>query len=104
MTNVLPEACSLPPFEPRVLMQVGAGCIAGGDLASLSDQRLDGTMDRECRSSPTTLFMLRRSRGSLHDVKNTTKNPTQLPTTPKAEYELVNINGKNSNFAPKTSW
>jgi hypothetical protein len=38
-----------------------------------------------------------------HEVKNTTRKPIQLPTTPIAEYELVNINGKNSYFAPKTS-
>lgn len=39
-----------------------------------------------------------------YEVKNTTKNPSQLPTTPTAEYELININGKNSYFAPKMSW
>jgi hypothetical protein len=38
-----------------------------------------------------------------YEVKNTTRKPTQLPTTPIAEYELVNINGKNSYFAPNTS-
>lgn len=40
----------------------------------------------------------------LHEVKNTTKNPIQLPTTPIAEYELMNMSGKNSYFAPKMSW
>lgn len=50
--------------------------------------------DRETASSPAI----------SHDVKNTTKNPTQLPTTPIAEYELVNISGKNSYLAPKMSW
>jgi hypothetical protein len=34
-------------------------------------------------------------------VKYTTKNPNQLPTTPIAQYELVNINGRNSNFCPQ---
>ena len=38
-----------------------------------------------------------------HEVKKTTRKPTQLPTTPTAEYELMNINGKNSYLAPKTS-
>jgi len=40
--------------------------------------------------------------GFTHSVKNTTRKPTQLPTTPMAEYELVNINGKNSYFTPNT--
>lgn len=31
-----------------------------------------------------------------HEVKYTTRNPIQLPTTPTAEYELVNISGRNS--------
>ena len=51
-----------------------------------------------------------RSIGSLADrvseayeVKYTTENPIQLPTTPIAEYELVNINGRNSYFDPKKS-
>lgn len=39
----------------------------------------------------------------IYEVRNTTKNPIQLPNIPIAEYELVNINGKNSYFAPKTS-
>lgn len=40
-----------------------------------------------------------------YEVKYTTENPTQLPTTPIAEYELVNINGRNSYFGPKrSSW
>lgn len=34
-------------------------------------------------------------------MKKTTKKPTQLATTPTAEYELMNISGKNSYFAPK---
>lgn len=38
-----------------------------------------------------------------YELKNTTKKPTQLPTTPTAEYELVNISGKNSYFAPNSS-
>jgi hypothetical protein len=29
-------------------------------------------------------------------VKYNTMNPTQLPTTPTAEYELVNMSGRNS--------
>lgn len=33
---------------------------------------------------------------SPHELKYTTRNPIQLPTTPTAEYELVNINGRNS--------
>ena len=32
----------------------------------------------------------------IYEVKYTTKKPTQLPTTPIAEYELVNISGRNS--------
>lgn len=38
-----------------------------------------------------------------YEVKYTTRKPIQLPTTPIAEYELVNINGKNSYRCPKTS-
>lgn len=38
-----------------------------------------------------------------YEVKYTTRNPIQLPTTPTAEYELVNINGKNSYRSPKAS-
>lgn len=33
---------------------------------------------------------------SIYEVKYTTLNPIQLPTTPSAEYALVNINGRNS--------
>ena len=40
---------------------------------------------------------------TTYEVKKTTKNPIQLPITPIAEYELMNINGKNSNFFPNTS-
>ena len=40
-----------------------------------------------------------------YEVKYTIENPIQLPTTPTAEYELVNIRGTNSYFFPKTiSW
>ena len=40
-----------------------------------------------------------------YEVKYTIENPIQLPTTPIAEYELVNISGMNSYFLPKTnSW
>ena len=35
------------------------------------------------------------------DVKYTTRKPIQLPTTPTALYELMNINGKNSYLLPK---
>jgi len=38
-----------------------------------------------------------------HSEKNTTKNPTQLPTTPSAEYALVNISGTNSNRSLNTN-
>ena len=38
-----------------------------------------------------------------YDVKYTTENPIQLPNTPIAEYELVNIKGRNSYLGPKTS-
>ena len=38
-----------------------------------------------------------------YEVKYTTENPIQLPTIPTAEYELININGRNSNFGPKKS-
>ena len=38
-----------------------------------------------------------------YGVKYTTRNPNQLPTTPIAEYELVNIKGRNSYFFPNTS-
>ena len=38
-----------------------------------------------------------------YEVKYTIENPIQLPTTPIAEYELVNISGMNSYFFPKTS-
>lgn len=40
---------------------------------------------------------------SSYEVKYTTRNPIQLPTTPTAEYELVNIKGKNSYRSPKAS-
>lgn len=40
---------------------------------------------------------------TFRDVKNTNRNPIQLPTTPIAEYELMNINGKNSYLAPNIS-
>ena len=40
-----------------------------------------------------------------YEVKYTIENPIQLPTTPIAEYELVNISGMNSYSLPKTdSW
>lgn len=32
----------------------------------------------------------------IYEAKYTTLNPIQLPTTPSAEYALVNINGRNS--------
>lgn len=38
-----------------------------------------------------------------YEVKYTTRKPIQLPTTPIAEYELVNISGKNSYRFPKTN-
>ncbi len=31
-----------------------------------------------------------------HEVKYTNMNPTQLTTTPKAEYALINMRGRNS--------
>lgn len=31
-----------------------------------------------------------------YDVKNTTEKPIQLATTPIAEYELMNMSGRNS--------
>jgi hypothetical protein len=37
----------------------------------------------------------------FYELRNTTEKPTQLPTTPMAEYELVNINGRNSYLRPK---
>ena len=45
----------------------------------------------------------RRRDAAIYEVKNTTKNPTQLPTTPIAEYELVNIKGKNSYLIPNNN-
>ena len=42
---------------------------------------------------------------SFWDVKKTIWNPIQLPTTPIAEYALMNISGRNSYLAPKNnSW
>lgn len=38
-----------------------------------------------------------------YEVKYTTENPIQLPVTPIAEYELMNINGRNSYFGPNMS-
>jgi hypothetical protein len=38
-----------------------------------------------------------------YEVKKTTRKLTQLPTTPIAEYELMNISGRNSYLAPNTS-
>jgi hypothetical protein len=35
-----------------------------------------------------------------YESKYTNRNPTQLPTTPMAEYELVNMSGRNSNRLP----
>jgi hypothetical protein len=40
---------------------------------------------------------------STHDEKNTTEKPIQLATTPIAEYELMNMSGRNSKRAPKIS-
>jgi hypothetical protein len=37
-----------------------------------------------------------------YESKYTTRKPTQLPTTPMAEYELVNMRGRNSYREPKT--
>jgi hypothetical protein len=37
------------------------------------------------------------------ESKKTTKNPIQLATTPTAEYELMNMSGRNSRRAPKMS-
>lgn len=42
------------------------------------------------------LCMLAYPKTIIYDVKYTTMKPTQLPTTPIAEYELVNIKGRNS--------
>ena len=39
-----------------------------------------------------------------HEVKYTIKKLIQLDTTPIAQYELVNISGRNSYFAPNASW
>lgn len=39
-----------------------------------------------------------------YDVKYTSMNPTQLANTPTAEYELMNINGRNSNPFLKIIW
>lgn len=39
-----------------------------------------------------------------YEVKNTIKKLIQLDTTPIAQYELVNISGRNSYFAPNASW
>lgn len=36
-------------------------------------------------------------------VKYTTINPSQLPTTPTAEYVLMNISGRNSYLDPNTT-
>ena len=47
--------------------------------------------------SPRTGYLI------CYEVKYTTRNPSQLPITPIAEYELVNIRGRNSYFFPKTS-
>jgi len=33
---------------------------------------------------------------TTQEVKNTTEKPIQLATTPIAEYELMNISGRNS--------
>ena len=37
-------------------------------------------------------------------MKYTIKKLIQLDTTPIAQYELVNMSGRNSYFAPNTSW
>jgi len=38
----------------------------------------------------------RRYLEAYYEVKKTTINPSQLATTPTAEYELINISGRNS--------
>jgi hypothetical protein len=38
----------------------------------------------------------------VYESMYTTENPSQLPITPMAEYELVNINGRNSYLSPNT--
>jgi hypothetical protein len=43
-----------------------------------------------------------RSMNASYESKYTTEKPTQLATTPTAEYELVNIRGKNSYLSPNT--
>ena len=62
---------------------------------------------------PRSTLMHSRVRGTIflnllgyhkcYELKYTIENPIQLPTTPIAEYELVNISGMNSYFLPKTS-
>lgn len=44
----------------------------------------------------TCIYFFSNTHVSIYDVKYTTLNPIQLPTTPRAEYALVNINGRNS--------
>lgn len=39
-----------------------------------------------------------------YEVKYTIKKLIQLDTTPSAQYELVNMSGRNSYFAPNASW
>lgn len=62
---------------------------------------------------PVSILIFSQARGTrvlnllgyheCYEVKYTIENPIQLPTTPTAEYELVNIRGTNSYFSPKTS-
>ena len=40
--------------------------------------------------------MVRSFATTAQEVKNTTEKPIQLATTPIAEYELINMSGRNS--------
>jgi hypothetical protein len=62
-----------------------------------------GSIIALCEHTSDLIVNMRVLRVSFYDVKYTTRNPTQLPTTPTAEYELVNISGKNSYFFPNTT-
>ena len=39
----------------------------------------------------------------IYESMYTTEKPSQLPITPIAEYELVNIKGRNSYLSPNTT-
>lgn len=80
------QLCSVPRSQTQTLQYHvrGLKCLAAGgwQVWCLSDQPF--------RFHHGLLLL------PIYEAKYTTLNPIQLPTTPSAEYALVNINGRNS--------